>query len=394
MFPSVPSSLKKAEPDDSHGEPRIVLQFLEPEAQMIVHSGFLYLPLPFDPDMEDEMERLGHGGASANPAYGHEPIAILRIRGDTFIRSLDLMSIIHNYEQIDAYNYNAIKSHIIPPLNDQSDLERILPGGNLQTIILEIMPHFIRKNRGFERKRFSREETLDFLSDRIGIPERFMERAEAYAATEPLREALKDLDKLDRVMGPLPEGPISVDELRLWARGALEVRIIEGEKVRLQEEIGLRAQLGEARKRHIALLLFFAETGSFEFDGFGFSRIGAKDVYVIYKRTGEYIIKDYYDQSYRFPDCRVGVSTAGPLRPVVLDHYKHPFLLGFSQNQEICMRGYDWPSELNAENVIRLLEDGINSLLYGYDPRRRNGYHSLDPTLYYVKGIEFVDYRI
>ncbi len=373
-----------------------MLQFLEPEVQMIVHSGFLYLPLPFDPDLENEMEGLGQAGASPNPAHRLEPSVMLKVRGNTFVRSLDLMSIIHNYDRIDAYHYNKIKCHIVPSSKDPSDLEKILPGGTLQTIILEIMPHFIRKNRGFERKRFSKDETLDFLSHRIGVPERFMERAEAYAATEPLCKALEDLDKLDldRVTGPLPEGLISLNELRLWARGALEARILEREKVRLREEIGRRAQLGETRKRHIALLLFFAETGSFEFDGFGFSRIGVKDAYVIYKRTGEYIIKDYYDQSYRFPDCRVAVSTAGPLKPVVLDLYKHPFLLGFSQNQEICMRGYDWPSELNAENVIRLLEDGINALLYGYDPRRRNGYHSLDPTLYYVKGTEFIDYRI
>jgi len=40
------------------------------------------------------------------------------------------------------------------------------------------------------------------------------------------------------------------------------------------------------------------------------------------------------------------------------------------------------------------LEEGINALLYGYDARRRNGYHSLDPTLYYVKTIEFEDYRV
>jgi len=90
----------------------------------------------------------------------------------------------------------------------------------------------------------------------------------------------------------------------------------------------------------------------------------------------------------------VAVSTVGPLRPVVLESYKHPFLLHHAPKQEICLRGYDWPSELTAESIIRLLEDGINALLYGYDYRRRNGYHSLDKTLYYVKTIEFADYRI
>jgi len=58
------------------------------------------------------------------------------------------------------------------------------------------------------------------------------------------------------------------------------------------------------------------------------------------------------------------------------------------------MRGYEWPADFTADNIIRLLEDGINALLFGYDPRRRNGYHSLDPTLYYVKTIEFTEYIV
>jgi len=58
------------------------------------------------------------------------------------------------------------------------------------------------------------------------------------------------------------------------------------------------------------------------------------------------------------------------------------------------MKGFKSPDELTADNIIRLLEGGINALLYGYDARRRNGYHSLDPTLHYVKTIEFEDYLI
>jgi hypothetical protein len=48
----------------------------------------------------------------------------------------------------------------------------------------------------------------------------------------------------------------------------------------------------------------------------------------------------------------------------------------------------------SGENVIHLLEEGINALIYGYDGRRRNGYHSLDPVRQYVKTVEFEDYKI
>jgi hypothetical protein len=90
----------------------------------------------------------------------------------------------------------------------------------------------------------------------------------------------------------------------------------------------------------------------------------------------------------------VAVSSYGPFRPLVIESYKHPFLLGYAPKQEICIKGYNWPDQFTAENIVRLLEEGINALLYGYDARRRNGYHSLDPTLYYVKSIEFEDYRV
>ena len=77
-----------------------------------------------------------------------------------------------------------------------------------------------------------------------------------------------------------------------------------------------------------------------------------------------------------------------------MEKYKHPFLLGHKPGQEICMKDFVPPSELSAKNVIRTLEEGLTALRYGYDARRRNGYHSLDRTLVYVRTIEFKDYRI
>ena len=91
------------------------------------------------------------------------------------------------------------------------------------------------------------------------------------------------------------------------------------------------------------MLLYISEKGSLEIDGFGFSRMGMTDEYVIYKHTGEYALKDYYGRIYLFPDCRVAVSTIVPLKPVVLDTYKHPFLEGHDAGQPICLRGFNPP---------------------------------------------------
>ena len=77
-----------------------------------------------------------------------------------------------------------------------------------------------------------------------------------------------------------------------------------------------------------------------------------------------------------------------------MEKYKHPFLYAHDSGQEICMHGFYPPQQFSAESAIHLLEEGINALLYGYDARRRNGYHSLDRTREFVKTVEFEDYRI
>jgi hypothetical protein len=77
-----------------------------------------------------------------------------------------------------------------------------------------------------------------------------------------------------------------------------------------------------------------------------------------------------------------------------MEKYKHPFLLGHKSGQEICLKESVPSSELSAKNVIRTLEEGLTALRYGYDCRRRNGYHSLDRTWVYIPTIDFEDYRI
>jgi hypothetical protein len=144
----------------------------------------------------------------------------------------------------------------------------------------------------------------------------------------------------------------------------------------------------------MGILLYIAAAGSLEIDGFGFVKTGSNGEYLVYKYTGEYVLKDYYARSYLFPDCRVAVPLSGPFRPVVLETYKHPFLLGHDAGQEICMRNFMAPDRFTADNVIKVLEEGINALLYGYDSRRRNGCHSLDRTRKRTRPIEFDDYRI
>ena len=144
----------------------------------------------------------------------------------------------------------------------------------------------------------------------------------------------------------------------------------------------------------MATILYLADRGSLEIDGFGFARDGEGDQYLVYKRTGEYALRDYYGRLYLFPDCRVAVSTTARLHPMVLDRYKHPFLFGHEARQDICLRHFLAPKGFSAGNVISALEEGLTTLLYGYNPRLRNGYHSLDPMTQMQRSLNFTDYRI
>jgi hypothetical protein len=370
------------------------MQLLYSGLELVVKSGFVYVPLLFDPDIAKEIQdRSDPEGPPSNRSPG-ESKSVVELEGRTFVKSVNIQSVLANYDRIDKDHYEQLKKDYLGKFSDFPGLEALSPNGKLQTIVLKIMPYFVRKNRGLERRQPNDEDLLDLIGNKIDIPQSFIDRVGKVLDSGPLLRRLNDLDKLEQTIERLQEGPVTGEALRRWLHKALEVRIVNRERGRLRQELRERERFGESKRKHIATLLYLAEKGSFELDGFGFSRIGSRDDYLIYKRTGEYVLKDYYARSYLFPDCRVAVSTAGPLRPLVVETYKHPFLFGYAPKQEICMREYNWPDEFTADNIVRLLEDGINALLYGYDARRRNGYHSLDPTLYYVKTIEFVDYRV
>jgi hypothetical protein len=370
------------------------MRLLHSELELVVKSGFVYVPLLFDPDIAREIQERFDRVVPTDPQASGDSDTVLEFEGRPFIKSVNIHSVVANYDRIDKDDYERLKKDCLRTSSDFPGLEAISPNGKLQTIILKIMPYFVRQGRGLERRGLKDEELLDLIGSKIDTPSSFLEQADKALDSGPLVQRLRTLEQLEQTVEPLQDGPLSGDALRQWLHRALEVHMIKRESTRLQQELRERERVGESQRNHIATLLYLAERGSFELDGFGFSRIGSRDDYLIYKRTGTYILKDYYARSYLFPDCRVGVSTAGPLRPLVVESYKHPFLVGYAPRQEICVRGYNWPDEFTAENIIRVLEEGINALLYGYDARRRNGYHSLDPTVYYVKTIEFADYRI
>ncbi|UCG20610.1 MAG: hypothetical protein JSU80_12965 [Deltaproteobacteria bacterium] len=364
-------------------------RLLESGNDFLVESGSLYVPLLFDPAIEREIRTIPD---TSRPQQGLG--SLLQLEGKHFVKSISLPSLVNNYENINKNRYNQLKSSVLQKISVKLDGGSTPFGWKLITIIFQIMPYFIKTNRGLERKKFGRKDVLKLIAEKVDIPPRDYERSNTFFDLRPFQEALQELDKLDTKSALPQDGVISSSELNNWLYRALEAQIIEKERFRLKAEVLKREQLVEAVKEDLDILLFVAEKGSLEIDDFGFIRIGKGDDYLIYKRSGEYILKDYYGRSYLFPDCRVAVPTFNPFRPVVMEKYKHPFLYAHDSGQEICLTGFSPPQEFSANNIIQVLEEGFNALLHGYDARRRRGYHSLDDPRQIVKTVEFDDYRI
>jgi hypothetical protein len=364
-------------------------RLLESGIDFLVESGFLYLPLLFDPAIEREIQ-VTPDTSRTQQKMG----SLIQLDGKHFVKTISLPSLDDNFEKINKNLYNQVRSTVLQKISVKLDGGSTPFGWKLITIIFQIMPYFIKKNRGLERKKFGREEVLKLIAEKVDIPQKDYERSNTFFDLRPYQEALQELDKLDSKVVLPEDGMISSRELSNWLYKALEAQIIGKERTRLKAEVLKREQLVDAVKEDLGILLFIAEKGSLEINGFGFIRVGKGDDYLIYKRSGEYILKDYYGRSYLFPDCRVAVPTFNPFRPVVIEKYKHPFLYAHDSGQEICLTGFNPPQEFSAKNIIQVLEEGFNALLYGYDARRRRGYHSLDDPRQYVKTVEFVDYRI
>ncbi len=340
-------------------------KLLDSDLEIVVEAGFIYLPLLFDPSIKREI----HPSRKTN--------TIVEVNGRHFVKTLSLQSLLENYEKIHPESYEQLRNICLEKYCHSPDLGGVSMDGKLRTILFQIMPHFIRRKRGLERRRPGEEEILDLIGEKANIPTRYYKDANKSLDTDSLRGLLHEIEEQGLTIGPPEDGLISARKFREWLYKALEGKILEREKGRLRQALEEREQFVETKRKHLAILLYIAEKGSLEIDGIGFSRTSTDD-YLIYKHTGEYALKDYYGRIYLFPDCRVAVSTIGSLRPLVIETYKHPFLEGHDSGQEICMRDFSPPRVFNAANVIKALEEGINALLYGYSSRRRNGYHSLD----------------
>jgi hypothetical protein len=365
-------------------------RLLDSDLELVVQSGFLYLPLLFDPAVERELSSApGAELPEAGSAWRRE--RVLEVGGRHYLRTLRLPSLVEAYRSLGRSHAahlrrTCLERYGVPP--------HLGVGGKLPVILFQILPHFVRTRKTPSRRAASQGEILAFLRSRFSVPPRYLEAATRFVDTEPLRRLIRDVEHSGAGLPPPGDGILRGRDLRVWLLRAVELEMMRTEKGRLEDGLAQRERFRKASREDLAAILFIADQTSLEVEGFGFLRDGESDDYVIYKHTGEYALRDYYGRLYLFPDCRVAVSTRGRLRPVVLDRYKHPFLFGHEAGQEICVRQFTAPKEFSAGNVIFALEEGLATLYHGYNPRLRNGYHSLDPLTQLRRSLDFTDYRI
>ena len=369
-------------------------QLLDSDLELVVESDFIYMPLLFDPEIEKEIQDFQSGKSLENPGKP-ETKSIIKLKDKHFIKALNLQSFIDNYEAINPYSYQRLRNECLRKYQLTREVDGHFLDETLRAILFQITPYFIKKNKGLNRKKISNEQILDLIGEKTNIPEKYYKEAITFGDLKPLKKILEGLENQTPFFKPPGNGILAGRKLNDWIHKAIQTKVLISEHRRIAKALKVREQLSQAKPEHIAILLYIADTGSLEIDGFGFARHNSyKGEYLVYKRTGDYVLKDCYARSYLFPECRVAVSTYSPSMPFVIEKYKHPFLLGHKSGQEICMKNFVPSNEFKAENVIRTLEEGLTALHYGYDGRKRNGYHSLDKTWVHIPTIDFEDYRI
>jgi hypothetical protein len=361
---------------------------------LLVAGNFLYLPLVFDPAIAQELQTAPPVKlATIDPVIACP--TLIDAQDSSYIKTVNLESLLKQYGELDPAGWGQVRRTVLGDFADVKPDNPDLPDPKLAVILFEIMPYFLKRSRPFARASLDRENILSLIYEHVRLPASYARQKGNPPDNENLRAAVAGLaQRAASSPGPPPSGLVPAHVLKGWFIQALAAFILAQEQARLNEAMAEQEQWADLYRRHSGLLAYLAETGSLEVDGFGFSRLRGKNEYRIYKRTGVYALKDFYGRPHIFPDCRVAVSTSRRLNPFVIEHYKHPLLRRHSSGQEICAPKDFQPSlKFSAAGIIKALETGVNALYYGYNARRRNGYHSLD-RIHQELVIEFDDYRV
>ena len=179
-------------------------QLLDSDFELVVESDFIYLPLLFDPEVEKETQALLRPRRPLEKCGQPGSQTIIQLKGRHFVKALRIDSLLENYKAINSYAYKRIRNDCLRKYQLTSEVDDILLDGMLRTILFQVMPYFVRKNRGLNRGKLSDEEILDLIGAKINIPGKYNKEAKAFQNSKPLKEILKGLENQKPIF-KLPE---------------------------------------------------------------------------------------------------------------------------------------------------------------------------------------------
>lgn len=354
--------------------------------RVLVAADYLYLPLWFDPEIAAAVSTASvvpWSPSAATPA----PLLLQHPDGEIFVRTLAMPALAAAILEL----YPALAPlEEAPPQPDS-----FLPA-KLMVIVFEVLPYFVRLHSPGSGTETKRQAILRRLAE--AVPETVSVAApEASWREQALlwQNRLQELQATVPESAPLPAGCYSGAQVWQWLQQEARVRAHHSLLAACQEAVTALDSWLAADPEELRIFLALGQLEQLEVDGFGWQKLPQAGEYLVYKRTGPYLLEDYFRRPYLFPDCRVAVPTTGPFKPLVLDRYKHPLLRGFRPRQLICLpEDYQPAASFSAEALITALEAGLNALYFGYNPRRRNGYHSLDRFGRTFSDLDFEDLRL
>lgn len=358
----------------------------------------MYLPCPMDPQTALELKRAAGSEASPDTGQGLQGPKIIFHQGIPYVETVSWDGLVRHAEaffpRLASRIRKKVRRELLGDTRSRAFVDRTVQWEMLEIAVFQVLPRFVRLPRWVKSSENKRIALALWLSKRTGVPNGFFRWAE-----EMLREdggcggtSVAAGSRADVFQDPT--GGIVGARL---VRQALEAALEKSRRESMgREQEALRARLQPYRdwpSAALGFMLFVLSRGCLEVDGFGFLRRASDGAVVIYKRSGRYALRDYYNRLYLFPDCRVAV-TSQDLWPVVMECYKHPLLARHQPWQRICLGLSPAGRSFTADHIIQSLEDGLNALYYGYDPRKRNGYHSLDHFPGFQRDIQFDDLKI
>ncbi|MFP3869395.1 MAG: hypothetical protein ACLFVT_00760, partial [Syntrophobacteria bacterium] len=143
-------------------------RLLECDFELLVQSGFLYVPLLLDPEIVHELHQAPSTWNTSKAPQ--EPAVVIAVDGKHFVRAVSLTCLVENYANIHTRSYENLRRDLVHKHRLFPNVEGLSRHSKLKTILFEVMPHFIRRSRGSRKTRLGgRRGMVELLCETVDL---------------------------------------------------------------------------------------------------------------------------------------------------------------------------------------------------------------------------------